>query len=185
MCAADRLGSEDVKMRRRLGIMICSLLLSGCACTDLDHMATTNWMDRTIVPDNRAAQWAMTPVLVPICVGTLAVDNFAVAPTVHAPSGYADARDWFTKEIGGYYTEMGVLPIRVALTPVVFLSSELFRTVFAAKPEPNVRWAWPRWGIPWVRNEDGKLLGSSTQFDPVTKMPIAKTGLSASEAQEP
>ena len=145
--------------------------LSGCACTDRDHMATTNWVDRKIVPSNRAAQWAMTPLLVPLGVGTLALDNVLMTPVVHLPSAWYDADRFFRAEAGGYYTEMGVLPVRTALTPVVCVGSWLGRSFFAVKPQPDVAWQWPEWGVLWVRDEDGRLLGPSTQFDPKTKEP--------------
>ena len=146
---------------KSLGVMLALVCLmgAGCASTNFDHMATTNWMDRTIVPDNKVGQWAMTPLLVPLCVGTLAVDNFIVAPAVHLASAFADAGDWWNGEVGGYYTEMGVLPIRVALTPVIFLGSWLGRSFFSIEPESDAAWGWPGWGVRWERDEDGRLLG--------------------------
>ena len=54
-----------MKKMRVIILLLCPLA-TGCAMTDWDHLATTNWVDRTIVPDNRAAQWAMTPLLIPI-----------------------------------------------------------------------------------------------------------------------
>jgi hypothetical protein len=142
--------------------LVCLLLLYplclGCAVTRFDHMATTNWMDRTIVPDNRTAQWAMTPLLIPLCVGTLAVDNLLVAPAVHAPSAYGDAEEFFTASVGGYYTEMGVLPFRAAITPIVFVGSWMGRTFFAIEPRYDAAWEWPEWGRQWERDEDGKLI---------------------------
>lgn len=148
------------------------VVLMGCAFTERDHLATTNWMDRTIVPDNRAAQWAMTPLLVPLCVATMTVDNLIVAPAAHLPCALDDAHNWFTEEVGGYYTEMGILPIRTALTPAVFVGSWSVRSVFAIKIDEG--WGWPEWGRLWVRDENGRLLGPSTQYHRKTKKPIGE-----------
>lgn len=151
-------------MKERIFILtvICQVMV-GCACTDRDHLATTNWMDRTIVPNDRTAQWALTPILVPLCVGTLAVDNFVVAPAVHLPSAWADAGEFFTDEVGGYYTEMGILPIRTVLTPVVFLGSWFGRSLFGLRPRSDAAWRWPTWGRQWERDEYGRLLRRTEQ----------------------
>jgi len=162
-------------MRPRAFLLTAACLLTvGCACTKRNHQAVTNWLDRTVVPENRAAQWALTPVLVPVGVCTLAVDNVVVTPIVHLPSVTDDAGEWLSERLDGYYSQMGVFPIQIALTPIVFAGDWLFRGFFALKTDRGAVWGWPDWGVLWVRDDNGRLLGPSTQFDPRTKKRIPR-----------
>ena len=150
--------------RTRILIGLLCPLATGCAMTDWDHLATTNWVDRTIVPDSRAAQWAMTPLLVPITLATLAVDNFLIAPAVNLPSAYQLTYRWETGDFadiddGHYFAKMGVLPIRTALVPVVFAGNWTVRSFFALDLDKDAAWGWPEWGRQWERDEEGKLIG--------------------------
>lgn len=144
---------------RILIVLVLCMASSGCALTQRDHISTTNWMDRTIVPDNRVAQVALTPVLVPLCVATLAVDNLVICPVVHLPSAWDDCGDFFTAETGDYYADMGFLPVKTALTPIVFAGSWFGRSVFAVEPRHDAAWGWPEWGEQWERDEHGRLTG--------------------------
>lgn len=155
--------------RRARPLLALVPLLAGCACTDLDHLALTNLIDRGLVPDHPVAQEVVAPVLVPVGALTLALDNLLVAPVVHLPSALGDARWFWELEAGGYYTELAVLPVRACLTPVVAIGSWMGRSLFGIEPREDARWGWPVWGEAWVRDEDGRLLGSSRDFDPVTK----------------
>jgi hypothetical protein len=128
-------------------------------------MAVTNWTDRTIVPDNKAAQWALTPLLIPLTVGTLAIDNFLVAPIVHIPSAAIDAYEFVSAPIEGYYSRMGLAPIQLLLTPIVFTGSWIGRSFLAIDPEPEATWAWPEWGRQWIR-ADGRLVGPPPPAQP-------------------
>ncbi len=130
-----------------------------CASTDLNHMAVTNYTDRNLTPDDPVLQWVATPLLIPLCIGTLAVDNFIVAPAVHLPSAYENAADFFTADFDGYYSNLGILPFQTALTPLVFAGSWILRTTFAVEPTEDAAWAWPEWGRQWQRDEDGRLIG--------------------------
>lgn len=142
-------------------IAVLTLLAAGlrCASTDLNHMALTNYADRTVTPDEPVLQWIATPLLIPLCVGTLAVDNFVVAPAVQLPSAFENAADFFTYDIDGYYSRMGILPFQTALTPVIFAGSWILRTAFAVEPHKDAAWAWPEWGRQWRRDESGRLIG--------------------------
>jgi hypothetical protein len=150
-------------------IAVVCLLFCGCAVTRMDHMATTNWVDRHVVPDNRALQWALLPVWIPACTVTLAVDNFIIAPAVSLPSAYLDTLDYLKTGTGDYYTEMGILPLRVILTPIVFIFGWLGRGLFVLEPRKDAALDWPQWGRQWVRDREGRLLGPPDKFDPVTK----------------
>ncbi len=152
-------------------VALACLVFCGCAVSSLNHMATTNWVDRHIVPDNKVVQWVMTPVWIPICCVTLAVDNFIIAPVVSLPSAYLDTIDFWKKEAGGYYTEMGILPFRILLTPIIFFGDWLGRTLYAVEPREDAALGWPQWGHQWVRDEKGCLLGPPGMYDPVTKEP--------------
>lgn len=129
-----------------------------CASTDLDHLAVTNYVDRTIVPDNKVAQWAMTPALIPLTLVTLSIDNLIVAPAANLPSAGGDARKFFDFEIEGYYSSAAIFPFQVALTPVVFVGAWFGRTFFAIDTRYEAAWGWPEWGRQWQR-EDGRLIG--------------------------
>ncbi len=140
-------------------VMAALVFSTQCAMTSVHHIAVTNWTDRHITPDSRAAQWAMTPVLVPVCLVTLLIDNFIVAPIAQLPSAFEDAGDFFTHRVGGYFTEAGLSPFRLVLTPVVFAGSWIIRSFFGFDPKENAAWSWPEWGRQWVRNPDGSLRG--------------------------
>jgi hypothetical protein len=150
----------------------------GCALTDMNHLALTNLCDRTVTPDSQAGQWIMTPALIPAAVVTVAVDNFIIAPAVTFPSAILDASDFFQKECGGYWSYMGMLPFRLALTPVVFTGSWVARTIGGFTRE-DAWWGWPEWGNQWVRDKSGALLGPPDKFDPKTKIRLAPTPKSA------
>ncbi|MFC1706622.1 hypothetical protein ACFL59_07355 [Planctomycetota bacterium] len=147
-------------------------LVSGCAFTDLDHLATTNWLDRTMVPDDKVGQWVLTPLFPPLAAATMAVDNLVIAPAVSLPSACEDTRDWLEKDVGGYFTSMGILPFRIALTPAIFAGSWFGRSIFSVDPREDASWKWPTWGRQWVRDRRGRLLGSPDSYDPVSKEPL-------------
>ena len=148
-------------------ILLCGLVyvLGSCASTNMHHLAVTNYADRTIVPDNRVAQWALTPVLIPTTILTLAVDNFIVAPVVHLPSAGSDAYDFITEPIDGYYSRMGLSPFQVLLTPVVFVGSWVGRSFFAIDTDADAAWTWPEWGHQWRRDDEGRLIGPPDHAD--------------------
>ena len=95
----------------------------------------------------------MTPVYIPACVLTLSIDNFLIAPAVHLPKTYRRSEDYLFHDFG-YYTNMGTLPIRIALLPVFSVSYWMLSTVFVGDSE-----YWPEWGKQWERDMNGKLLG--------------------------
>ncbi|MCR9142009.1 MAG: hypothetical protein NXI24_07135 [bacterium] len=136
-----------------------ALATTTCASTSLDHMAVTNYADRTIVPDHRGAQWALTPVLIPLTVVTLAVDNLIVAPAVQLPSAGTEARSFYEVEVEGYYSHLAITPFQVALTPVVFAGAWIARSFFAIETHADAAWSWPEWGRQWQRDADGRLIG--------------------------
>lgn len=159
------LKSKDINWLTRvfkgalLGLFIFSLTISTqCAVSNVNHLATTNWVDRKITPDNHSARWALIPVYIPVTFITLIIDNFIIAPLVHIPSAFDDTGDFWQSDMDGYYANMGVMPIKLILTPVVFTLDWLGRTVYAAAPEKDVAWAWPEWGQQWQRNKQGKLI---------------------------
>ncbi|MEQ9367258.1 MAG: hypothetical protein RIF32_23705 [Leptospirales bacterium] len=140
---------------------LLSIVVGGvnCASTAMDHMAVTNLADRTLVPDNRAAGWALTPVLVPLTVATLAIDNFIVAPVVQLPSAGSDARAFFDLQVEGYYSHAALTPFQIVLTPVIFAGSWLGRTFYGADTASDALWGWPAWGRQWRRDDQGRLIG--------------------------
>ena len=142
-----------------LAIVGFAAMASACASTSRHHLAITNYADRTLMPENRAAGWALTPVLIPLTVGTLTLDNLIVAPVVHLPSAVDHARGFYRLEIEGYYSHAALTPFQIALTPVIFTGSWLGRIFFAVEPNPHALWGWPEWGRQWRRDEEGRLLG--------------------------
>ena len=137
--------------------IVVGIQLSTCAVTDVHHLATTNYVDRKITPDNRVAQWALTPVYIPIAAVTLTVDNFIIAPIVHLPSALLDTWDFLTGDVEGYYANMGTVPFRIVLLPVVFAGDWMGRTWFALDTRED-GWNWPAWGRQWRRDSQGRLI---------------------------
>ena len=141
-------------------LVMAVVFFGGCAMTDPDHMATTNWMDRTIVPDNEIAQWALTPVWVPVCLGALAVDNLIVTPVVHAPSAVEDAKGFYEEfKLGSYYGDAGLLPLRFAVGTAVSPLYLAGRGMLAVRTQEEAWWGWPEWGKRWKRDENHRLIG--------------------------
>ncbi len=159
-------------MRR---LVLAALLLAsapGCAFTDRDRLALTNLADRTLVSDGPVGQRLVGPLLVPLGILTMALDNLIVAPLANLPSAWRDTADFYHADVGGYFTENALYVPRVAIAPLVGLGSWFGRTVFGLDPDEEARWAWPEWGRRWVRDDDGRLLGSPDRFDRDTKEPL-------------
>lgn len=147
-------------MRDRLttcAFLALALLASGCAMTHPDHPATTNRLDRAIVPDNEVLQWGLTPVWIPLCALSLAVDNLIVTPAVHLPSVVKDTVEVYremsfditypaNKKLDSFYGDAGIFPLRLATCAVTFPLSWAGRSVLAIKPDKNAAWGWPEWG---------------------------------------
>lgn len=143
----------------QLGLLCVCLTGIQCAVTDLDHLATTNWVDRKITPDNEVGQWLMIPVYIPTAIVTLIVDNFIIAPIVHIPSAVEDSVGFITTDMDGYYANAGLMPFKTVLTPVVFVCSWLGRILLASDTDTDAWWGWPEWGEQWQRDKHGKLIG--------------------------
>ncbi len=111
------------------------------------------------MPENRAAGWALTPVLIPLTVATLTLDNLIVAPLVQLPSAGVEARAFYNLEVEGYYSHAALTPFQIALTPVIFAGSWVGRSFFGVDPDPDALWGWPEWGRQWRRDEAGRLIG--------------------------
>ncbi|MCB1172736.1 MAG: hypothetical protein KDK39_04185 [Leptospiraceae bacterium] len=148
---------------KKVLILIFAVLISapgfGCAVTDVNHLSTTNYVDRHLTPDNQAGQWLLTPVYIPVAVVTLIIDNFIIAPVVSLPSTIVDMQEFWDADLDGYYANAGFLPFRIVLTPVFFVLDWAGRTIFAADPEDDAWWAWPQWGYQWQRDQQGRLIG--------------------------
>lgn len=142
-----------------LGLALFALSLPACASTDVHHLALTNWTDRHVTPDNRAAQWALTPVLIPVGVLTLTLDNVIVAPAVQLGSALALTQDFWEASPEGYYSALAFLPFQIALTPVVFAGSWTILSFYGGETHSEAAWGWPEWGRQWRRDSEGRLIG--------------------------
>lgn len=138
---------------KSLLLLILIIFQFSCASTNVDHLSTTNWVDRQITPNSELGRNLMIPVYLPVCITTLVVDNFIIAPSVHFPDALETTQDFILHDLEGYYTNMATVPFRIVLTPLVFVGSWLFTTVFA-RPTDN----WPWWGYQWERDENGILI---------------------------
>ncbi len=170
-------------MRLETVLLSCAIVaaVSGCAVVDRNHLSTTNWVDRTIVPENKVGQWAMTPLLVPTCLVTLAVDNVLIAPAASAPSAYVDTKKFWRHFSDARYEEdlyswWGFFPSKVLLTPFVFLGDWSARSVFAIEVREEAAWGWPRWGYLWRRDAQGRPIPPETTNDEVSSPPSSEAG---------
>ncbi len=146
-------------------LLLTCILSTGCAMNNRNHLSTTNWVDRTIVPENKVAQWVMTPVWIPICFVTFTIDNVIICPIVSLPSAYEDTESFLNAydEVsnlseGDLYAEWGFYPAKVVFSPLVFIGDWIGRGLFAVDPRADALWGWPQWGYQWKRNEEGQLI---------------------------
>ncbi len=138
---------------------LTAIFLPACASTDVHHLALTNWTDRHLTPDNRAAQWALTPILIPVGMVTLTLDNLIVAPAVQSGSAYALTIDFWQASPEGYYSALAFLPFQIALTPVIFAGSWVALSFYGDETHSDAPWGWPEWGRQWRRDAEGRLIG--------------------------
>jgi hypothetical protein len=155
----SRLRRPSFALGAALWLALFALSLPACASTDVHHLALTNWTDRHVTPDNRAAQWALTPVLIPVGVLTLTLDNVIVAPAVQSASALALTQDFWEASPEGYYSALAFLPFQIALTPVVFAGSWTILSFYGGETHSEAAWGWPEWGRQWRRDSEGRLIG--------------------------
>ncbi|MCB1191712.1 MAG: hypothetical protein H7A23_16985 [Leptospiraceae bacterium] len=145
----------------KIFVVLFLIIFCSCASTDVNHLATTNWVDRQITPDSNMARNFMIPIYIPVCITTLVVDNFIIAPSVHFPDSLRITKNFITADLDGYYTNMATAPFRIVLAPVVFVSYWLSSTVFSFGTDN-----WPEWGYQWKRDEDGILIEPEELYNP-------------------
>lgn len=109
-------------------------LLPSCAWSNPANRPVWNAFESNLVPDGGGLFVATLPVTVPLGLASIVVDTVIAHPFQVVDDAYGDAaRVWDPDDLEfdeAYYTEMGFLPIRTLVTPIVFAGSFLGRAVF-------------------------------------------------------
>jgi hypothetical protein len=87
---------------------------------------------QNVLPKNKTLQAAFTPVLFPLGVAALCVDQCLLHPASVLDDAIEDTVDvlWTFDNSGRYMAFCATLPWRIALTPIVFLFDWLGRSLF-------------------------------------------------------
>ncbi|MFT6082184.1 MAG: hypothetical protein ACJAQZ_004262 [Planctomycetota bacterium] len=118
---------------RVVGVLSLTLLPS-CAWSNIANRPVWNAFESNLVPDSGGLFAATLPVTVPLGLVSIVVDTVIAHPLQVVDEAYGDAaRIWDPEDLEfdeAYYTEMGFLPIRTLVTPIVFAGSFLGRSLF-------------------------------------------------------
>ena len=120
--------------RRNVIAMLAASLSAGCAWSDPGNRPIWNTFEGRVVPAEGPWFYGTLPVTVPVGFAAILGDTLVAHPLQVVDDAARDAGDlWSTDEMdfeSEYYTQLGSLPLRAALTPAVFGVSWFFRSVF-------------------------------------------------------
>ncbi|MFT4512189.1 MAG: hypothetical protein ACI89X_001293 [Planctomycetota bacterium] len=118
---------------RLLGVLSLTLLPS-CAWSNPDNRPVWNAFESSLVPEDTGMFVVALPLTVPLGLASIVVDTVIAHPFQVVDDAYRDAALlWAPDDLEfeeAYYTEMGFLPIRTLVTPIVFAWSFLGRSIF-------------------------------------------------------
>ena len=122
--------------RRRDVIAMLALSLSAaCAWSDPGNRPIWNAFEGRVVPAEGPWFYATLPMTVPVGFAAILGDTLVAHPLQVVDDAARDVGDlWRTSEMdfeSEYFTQLGSLPLRAALTPAVFGVSWCFRSAFA------------------------------------------------------
>ncbi len=118
---------------------VALLAAAGCAWSNPANRPVWNAFEQNVVPDGDIAFYATLPLTVPAGLGAILVDTLVVHPVRVLDDAAGDAGelwddlDWQKQ----YYTELGFLPLRAAVTPLAFAGSWLGRICFDIPPRES------------------------------------------------
>lgn len=110
------------------------LLLPGCAFARRANRPVWNAFESHFVPDDSTAFALALPLTVPGGLLAILTDTFVAHPVQIVDDAWDDAA-WLWREgrpdyAQRYYSEVAFTPVRVAITPVVFATDLLWRSLF-------------------------------------------------------
>lgn len=121
---------------RQLLLSATALLCAGCAWSNPENRPVWNAFESTLVPDDATARVLTLPLTVPLGLCAVLTDTLIAHPLQVIDDAGVDAAemwddvDWQDR----YYTEFGMLPLRMVGTPIVFAGSWLGRSIFNISP---------------------------------------------------
>jgi len=109
-------------------------MLTSCAWSNPDNRPVWNAFEATLVPAGQGPFLVSLPLTVPVGLAAIVVDTVIAHPVQVIDDAYQDAATiWDVDDFefeDAYYTEMALLPIRTAVTPVAFVGSFVGRSIF-------------------------------------------------------
>jgi len=118
-------------------VALAGLLCGSCAFMDRRNRPLWDYCVRHLVPENRSTLVATAPVVFPACLAAGAADVVLVQPAqVLDDAWYDTAEALWTKRGPWDWTDWAVMPLRAAVTPVVWTVRFASRAVFAEPPWP-------------------------------------------------
>lgn len=114
------------------GVLLLSLLVSGCAVFVAENRRTLNAMDAHLTPTSTGARWALSPVTFPAGLLGAVVDIVLVHPAHVIDDAWGDTVELLWTPRGeSRFRRAVMLPLVVIATPVVLISDWLGRSAFA------------------------------------------------------
>jgi hypothetical protein len=115
-----------------LGVVLV-MLLGACAWTRRENRPVWNAFEQHLVPESPTAFVVALPVTVPLGVVSILVDTFVAHPLQVVDDAFVDSTDvwWRTDFEHTYYTDAGLVPLRLVAVPIWFAGAFLGRSMFA------------------------------------------------------
>ncbi len=114
-------------------VLVSMFAATGCAILERDNLRAFNWVERNMTPESTAMKVMLTPVLVPVGLGALALDQFVLHPVSVLDDAADDILDLFWGELWSRKYVTGCAGLgwwALPLTPVAFTFNWLARCVF-------------------------------------------------------
>jgi hypothetical protein len=129
-----------------VSILLVSTLFIHCAAFNKKNTPLIAAVEKNLVPKKQPARILAAPLYLPVGIVAGVTDIFIVHPIKQLPDAYKDVTESLWKiNFNGHITEMGTLPIRTVLSPIVFSVAWLMRSAFdfdfshpVQEPEPNL-----------------------------------------------
>ena len=113
-------------------VLLSLAMLASCAWTRRENRPMWNEFEANLVPESQGAFLLALPVTVPLGLGAILADTFVAHPLQVVDDAADDAADlWRNLDFEHhYYTQSGLVPLRVVATPAWFLLSFVGRSCF-------------------------------------------------------
>ena len=104
---------------------------SNCAAFNRKNTPLIRAVENNLIPETYPAKALLAPVYLPVGIAGGIVDIFIIHPALQIKPSFIETKNFLWKiKFNGYFSEMGSLPVRAAISPVFFSLGFLFRSAF-------------------------------------------------------